>query len=271
MILLLRLARKILREQRWTLLFCFVLLGVFFTIGTYLYTKFGDLSMEAMTDLSPELMQTLLGGMLGGIDPLETWLVTLFIHPLVLTLYSVVAVAITARSLAGEIDRGTIDLVLSCPVPRWQLVVSTTAVMLLSHAVMTLIVWRALLFGLELGAIDPPESLPAFRLVALNLFALFCAAGGVALLFSATTSEQGRAVGRSLGFVVLSFFVNLIAGLWQKVSWLGVISIFHYHRPQPVVTGGPGFLWSMAVLLGLFAACFVLALVFFRRRDIATV
>lgn len=269
--ILLHLGRKILREQRFTLLSCFALLGLFFTLGTYLYTTFGHLSMQALTELSPELLQALLGGMLGGIDPLETWLVTLFVHPLVLTLYSVVAVAVAARSLAGEIDRGTVDLVLSCPVARWQMVVSASAVMLLSHAVMTLIVWRAMLFGLELGDIDPPASLPAFRLVALELFALFCAAGGVALLFSATSSDQGRAVGRSLGFIVLSFFINLIAGLWPKVAWLDVISIFHYHQPQPVVAGTGGLGEGLVVLLGLFVVCFVVALVLFRRRDIATV
>lgn len=271
MILLAHLIGKILREQRFTLSLCCLFLGLFFTVGTYLYTTFGQLTMEAMSRFSPEMLQGLFGGLLGGIDPLETWLVTLFVHPLVLTLFSVVAVAVTTRSLAGEIDRGTIDLLLSCPLPRRHLVLATTLVTLLAHLVMTGVVWLALHLGMELGSIEPPASLAAFRWVALNLFALFSAVGGVSLLVSAASSDRGRAVGSALGFIVVSFFINLVASLWQKVARLDVVSVFHYHQPQPVIAGSGELAGHLLVLFGLYAVCLAAALMVFQRRDIATV
>lgn len=271
MTLLAALVRKILREQRWTLALCCLFIGLFFTLGTYLYTTFGQLSMEAISRFSPELLQGMFGGLLGGIDPLETWLVTLFVHPLVLTLYSVVAVAVTSRSLAGEIDGGTIDILLSCPIPRWKLVAATTIVTMGAHVAMTLVVWLSLRLGMMIGDIEPPESLSELRWVAVNLFALFTAVGGVSLLVSATSSERGRAVGRALAFIVLSYFVNIIASLWDEVARLEVVSVFHYHQPQPVVAAEGVLFGHLAVLYALFAVCFAVALLAFQRRDIATV
>lgn len=269
--LLLVLLRKVVYEQRWTLFLCLLMVGIFTTLGTYLYTTFGDTSMAAMSRISPQLVTGLFGGLFGGLSPLEAWLMTLFAHPLVLTLFSVVVIAISSRSLAGEIDRGTIDLLLSCPVPRWQPVIAAGLMLLLALAAMTAVVWWAMGLGMALGGIEPPASLAAFRWVAVNLLALFCAAGGVGLLFSAATSEQGRAMGRTLGFVVVSFFINLIAEMWQRVKRLDVVSIFHYYQAQPIVTSGEPAWRNLGVLFGVALLGLLAAIVVFRRRDIATV
>ncbi|HVS12488.1 MAG TPA: ABC transporter permease subunit [Thermoanaerobaculia bacterium] len=265
----LRLVGKLLFELRLALLLGWAMLGIFFTLGTYLYVTFGDTTIESLSRLSPELVTGIFGGLFAGVDPLEAWLLTLFLHPLVITLFAVATIAVAARSLAGEIERGTLDLLLAWPVPRPTLVLAAAATIQLVQGAMVGTLWGAMRLGFAIGDIDPPASLGRFVWVAANLWALYAAVAGVALWVSATGFEQAKAVGRSITFLVLSFFVNLLASLWPKVDVIDVVSVFHYYQPQPVVVDERDPLLHLAVLLGVALAGHLLALVSFVRRDVA--
>ncbi len=265
------LLRKILREQRATLLSCAALLVLLATLVTYLYRTFGDASATNLQRVPPAFINALFGGMVLGLNPLDMWLLIVFVHPLTLALFSVVVVAATSRTLAGEIEGGTVDVLLSCPVARWKLVVSNGIILLLGIALLVSAIWGGMCLGLYLGRIRGTPSLGAFRWVAVNLFALFAAMGGVAFLFSARASERGRAVALSVAFIVLSYFINLLAQLWSKVAWMDVISVFHYYRPQPILISHTLPYRDAAVLLTVAVVSFAAAVVAFQRRDIATV
>jgi ABC-2 type transport system permease protein len=268
---LLVLIGKVLREHRWTVLFCYAVLLVFSAVGTWLFGTFGDFSMEAMSRMSPELLSGMFGGLFGDMTPLDTWLLTQFAHPLVFTLFSVLVVAIPARSLAGEIDRGTVDLLLSCPVARWQPVVACWLVAVAALAVQAAVFWGGIRLGLALGDFGMPTKMVELRWTAFHLFMLFFGAAGVSLSIAASTSEQGKAIGRSLGFLVVSFLINLLASLWRRIEAIDVLSIFHYFRPQPIVENGGPLLFDLVVLTALGIGGLIVALVVFRRRDVATV
>lgn len=265
------LVRKLVYELRYALSLCWLMLCVFFVLGTYLYKTFGDTTMETMSRLSPDFIVGFLGGMIGAVDPLDVWLMTLFVHPLVLTLFSAATIAIAARALAAEVERGTLDLLLSCPVPRWSLVGSAVVTMHVYQALMVVGLWGAMLLGMRIGGFAAPAELGRFALLAVNLWLLFFAIGAVALALSALASEQTKAVGRALTFVVVSFFLNLLASLWPAVRWLDVVSVFHYHQPQPIISAGHDPWSDWAVLIAVGVAGHVLATVGFVRRDVAAV
>ena len=263
------LVRKLGLELARTLGPAACLLSIFFVLGTYLFVDFGDMNQMAIGRLSPEMIAGVFGGMLQGLEPLELWLVTLLLHPFLLVVLTVAVIAIATRALAGEIDRGTIDLLLSHPIPRWQLPLAAATLQLLSVTLLVGVVlaWISLglrFAGLELG------SWPAFGWVAVNLWSTFLAIGAICLAFSAAAERHGVALGRAAGFVLVSFLVNLLASLWSKVRFLEVLSVFHYYRPQPVVTSGSPIWGDLATLLTIAFAAFVIAVVTFQRRDIAT-
>ncbi|HVS62424.1 MAG TPA: ABC transporter permease subunit [Thermoanaerobaculia bacterium] len=265
----LRLVAKLLHELRLAVILAWAMLGIFFTLGSYLYVTFGDTTIDSLSRLSPELVTGIFGGLFAGVDPLEAWLLTLFLHPLIITLLAAATIAIAARSLAGEIERGTLDLLLAWPVPRPTLVLAAAAAIQLVQIAMVTTLWWAMRLGLVIGGIEPPDSLGRFVWVAVNLWALFAAVSGVSLWLSATGSEQAKAVGRAITFVVLSFFVNLLASLWRKVEAIDIASVFHYYQPQPVVVEGRDPILHLGVLLAIAACGHALALAAFVRRDVA--
>jgi ABC-2 type transport system permease protein len=263
------LTRKLVYELRFALALCSGMLWIFFVLGTYLYRTFGDTSMEAISRLSPDLVMGLLGGMIGAVDPLEVWLMTLFVHPLVLTLLTAATIAVSARALAAEVERGTLDLLLSCPVPRWSVVAAAILTLHSVQAVMVGGLWFAMGTGIRIGGFEPPRSLERFALLSVNLWLLFFAIGGVAIAVSSLANEQTKAVGRSIAFVVVSFFLNLLASLWPRVRAIDVISVFHYHQPQPLIAEGVDPWRDWLVLLAVGIAGHVVGLFAFQRRDIA--
>ena len=92
-----------------------------------------------MQDFSSTLLQvpffrTIISALLGA-DIGETLLPATFIaiawvHPVVLAILWTHAIVMGTRVPAGEIDRGTIDLLLSLPVSRWQVYIAETVVFL---------------------------------------------------------------------------------------------------------------------------------------------
>src|SRR5262249_45348726 len=110
------------RQQGATALACGALLAVFSLAVVLSLQAFGDLIQQQLA------ARIALGGMEGilfggasqGVDFLSTFLSLAFTHPLVLLVLCVFAIAVASRALAGEIERGTIDVLLAAPVTRLQ-------------------------------------------------------------------------------------------------------------------------------------------------------
>lgn len=256
-------------ELRWVLLGCAAMVGLFLGLASYLFGTFGDVAMRDMTRISPQLLSGLLGGLTVGFDPLATWLATLLAHPLLLTLLTAAIVAIASRGVAGEVDRGTMDLLLSTPLARRLVVIGNALFLQLFIVLLVAIAGLAMWVGLSIGEIALPESLSAFAWVLVNLWALFTAVGGLCLLVSTCSDRQGNVIAIGISFVVVSFFVNLIASLWSLVRWADVVSVFHYYQPHPLVREGQVPWMHLGVLGALAVATHVLAVLVFERRDIA--
>ncbi len=262
------LAGQLLREQAGALAFAVVLLSLLFSLGGYLFRTFGQMGMEAMGKISPELIAGMFGGVFGGLTPLETWLVTLFVHPMLLVVMSAIVIATASRAMAAEIDEGTVDLLLSAPVPRWTVVAAAFLVIQLEIGVLCVVLLGALRIGLAVGEIPLPDSWGALYWVTANVWALFFAGSGVALWISATVAERGKAIARSLAFLVVSFFLNLLASLWPRVEALATISVFNYHQPQPTVEAGGPLVPDFVVLLAVGGVATGAAFWRFVTRDI---
>ena len=85
-------------------------------------------------------IQNLIKGLLGADLPVnfnaQTFSAFAWVHPVILFLLWSQTITFCTRTPAGEIDRGTIDVLLSLPVSRMQLLFSETLVWLSSGAIM---------------------------------------------------------------------------------------------------------------------------------------
>src|SRR5262249_5371632 len=179
------------------------------------------------------------GGSPQGMDFLSTYLSIAFTHPLVLLVLCVFSIAVASNALAGEIERGTIDVLLATPVTRLQFALASGAAFAAGLGLLLLAHWAGLRLGLRLtGVRAAAAAVTGLACADLNLAALALCVGGYSFLCSALASERGRAAGLAAGITVAFYFFNVIAQLWQKAQFLEHLSIFHYHRPLPILTSG---------------------------------
>ena len=194
-------------------------------------------------------------------------------HPFILLLISIWAIGRGSAAVAAEVERGTLDLLLSRPIPRWVYLSSSVIVSLLGLVVLA----GALMAGASIAVRynvlrERPASL-AMLYPAINLAALGLPIYGYTLLASSVDYVRWRAtlIGSVLtlvGFVVL--VISLIPVL-QEQSWepyVEKISIFKAYNPVQAVNGGNTYQIHLAILAGVGAMCITLAFSAFAVRDL---
>jgi len=170
-----------------------------------------------------------------------------------------------ASLVAGDVEDGRIDLLLSLPVSRRRLLLETFASILVPIAVVNVVVPPVVYAGvLAVG-----ESIAVADLLAVHLlsvpYLLTTAAIGLAasVAFDRASVAQRVAVG-----IVFGLFLVESVTTETDVSWLGAISPTRYYDPTAVLVGSE---WDLAGagLLAVAAAVVVVASnEYFRRKDV---
>jgi ABC-2 type transport system permease protein len=188
-------------------------------------------------------------------------------HPIYIVIPAAFAIA-AASTLAREIEKGTVFLLLARPFPRYHLVLAKGAGLLLGLIVLVGAALAGTALGVAISDLDQPVRLSRFLLVSYNAFLLFLAIGGYAFLLSALSREGSRAIVLATGLTVAFFFMDFVAELWEPLEFLGPWSVFHYYSPTSVVQQG-AVPWNHALaLIGVATAGYAAAIAVFQRRDI---
>lgn len=214
----------------------------------------------------PKAIEAFLGGSADFFSP-EGWLAAGMLHPVVLALQTAGALMVAGGAVAAELERGSLELVLSRPVGRGSFLRAKAAAAL---ATVTSVHLGALGGAfLARAFVEGVDGIPVARilLVLAASWLLFAAFAMIAMLISARSSLRGRAVGATVGIVVASFFLNFMALLFDEIRGLRFASPFHYFRPADLLSGEP-FAGDLAVLAAVAVGCALLAGRRFARRDL---
>lgn len=271
--MILGLVRKTLRET-WiqTLLFGLALMAIEVLLTLVLpQLQQGLNEILATLPFIRTFIQALLGGDFGENITAQTLQAVAWVHPIVLAVVWAHEIIFCTRLPAGEIDRGTIDVLLSWPASRRRIFVCEAAVWLASG------LWLMVLAGVghALAALAVPADSqpPTWRIliVLVNLYCMYLAVGGLAWFVSAISDSRGRAMAIVFAVVVASFLLNFLAQFWQPASRLAPLGVLSYYQPAQILASGHWPLGNMAVLLAVGAISWLAALETFARRNICTV
>jgi ABC-2 type transport system permease protein len=293
------LTAKLLRDYRIALIVVALLLAAFQCLWAKVtqritdellpeFTQFMDIDQIriALFQGPGKLVQTLMGGESIRLDRVLDMLSIGYVHPLVQAILCIWAIGRAAGAIAGEIDRGTMELLLAQPVARYRVVLAHLCVDLLAIPAFCLSLWLGTWLGtwlvglLELGApadsadfADPRVFAPALVNVAALLFAIT----GYTMALSARGRFRGRVMGLAVFVTLLMFLVNVIGQLWDVVEPLRPLTVFCYYQPQRIILDGNWYVdigpWKDAVngtvvLFAVGAAGYAIAFWHFCRRDL---
>jgi beta-exotoxin I transport system permease protein len=303
----LTLVRKVLRDLRLPLLVIAVVLALF----QFLWAKITErIVLQIVAELvnkysigiailkavvfqdTGKVMQAMMGGEGISIDHLADMLSVGYVHPLVITILCIWAIGRASGAIAGEVDRGTMELLLAQPLPRDRVVLAHLIVDLITIPVLCLSIW----IGTWLGAwafdmLDVTAGINAPKHVnpwlfgpgLVNAAALTFAVTGYTLWLSSAGRFRSRVMGAAVLITLVQYLVNLIG---QMLTWFQPFrpfTIFYYYQPQQIILHGKwwqdlGDVWAdgqplvwvypVVVLLLVGAVGYVMAFWTFSRRDL---
>lgn len=243
--------------------------------------------------------QSVLGGADLRFDRPTDFLAVEMLHPVVLILTALWAVGRAAGAVAGELDRGTMELLLSQPIPRNRLILAH----LIVDALVIPLVCASVPLGTRVGlaavgpfrldysvldrlpkppGFDPTDVLQELPVdasgqpaAALNLAALMFALSGLTIAVSACHRSRWRATGWAALMVLGMFVANVIGQLWDSAAVVRPLTLFYYYQPQKVWLRGEwavewigGRVPGIAVLLAVGGVGYLIAGYVFARRDL---
>ena len=182
--------------------------------------------------------------------------------PLALSFFTIMALS---AAVAGAEERGTMDVLLGNPLPRWQLVIGNFVAAALSLlaicAVVGLLTWgMAVLVDVELSVRQVAEAV-------LNLWPVCIMFGALALLCSALFHRRGLAIAIPAFLLFGMYLVDTIGRASEDLEDLRPYSVFYYYG-SAIEHGVDWMDFSGITLVAL--ALVLLAVLIFQRRDIYT-
>jgi beta-exotoxin I transport system permease protein len=186
-----------------------------------------------------------------------------FLWPLVA---AIVAITLGTR-VASDANRGFLDVVLSTRLPRIRHLVASIGTQIVGLVVVAVAMFLGIFVGDLLIEPSFPETWVALSMV--HAVAFGAAIAGPATLLAVVLLDRGRAAGIAAGVLVVMYLFNVVAALAPDVDWLARLSVFHYFDLHGLLATGD-YPVEDSLLLGAVAViAWALALVAFRRRDLA--
>lgn len=254
------------RLQRVRLAFVCLGLLVWGCFPPFMYAKFGS-QFEAMLNsgLLPEQFARFGSG---DIFSLTGSVALALIHPIALILTSVFAVGFSSSAIAGERQRGTLEVVLARPLGRRSLFFTLlfAAWLFVSTALAALLAGS--IVGATLAGVLSQMPMTHLPLLWINALLLFGAVAAVGLAASASFDRFAPALGWTLGIEVVMYVLEVLGSLWPDAAFLQKYSLFHYLKAKAVLAGAAT-PTDLVILAAVIAMAIVWSMVVFPKRDLA--
>ena len=257
---------KSLRDQRRSFTWWAIGLVALTLLTVLFYPALGD-APELNEVLGDE--DSLVRAFVGNIDDLtspEGFLNSQLYFLLVPILLLVFAVAGGSGAIAGEEEKGTLDLLFSHPVRRSVVVLQKIDALILSTLALAAVIGITVIIGALL--VDMDISAGGVAAVTISSALLGAFFGALALAIGCATGRRGMTLGITGAVAVLTYFINALQPVVDILEPARFVTPFYYYIGADPLSNGLDLLHA-AVLVAATALLTLVAVASFERRDIA--
>ncbi len=254
------------RSQRAKLLVICVAIAAWSAFLPVIYQSFGS-QMKALVDsgVIPKQFTNFGGGdvfSLGGAIALG------YAHPISIILVSIFAIGFTTSAIAGERQRGTLEVLLARPLARSEVYVTLLAAVLVFIGVTLAAASVGTLIGATVVGVVGELAIERLPLLWLNGVLLWGAIAAIGLAASVSFDRLTPAIGITVAIVIVSYFLEILGSLWPDAQGLQPYSLFHYLTARDILNGTLN-VFGFGLLAVVGAVAIAIALAVFPRRDLA--
>jgi ABC-2 type transport system permease protein len=218
-------------------------------------------------DLLPSFIKTFIGGEAVQVGNIAGLIAIGYQDPLILLLYMLFAVGVPTALLAGEVQRGTMELILSRQTTKTHVYICAGLITIIGMYALVIVMFLGTVAATNLYKFDQPVPLYNFFKLAINGGILASAVGGIALL-AAACFRRGMAVSLTVAYLVVNYFIMIITKWWPRMKWLDPVTIFNYVDGGKIFVEPAWPLGDMCVLILLLIVSTVLGGLIWHKRDL---
>jgi ABC-2 type transport system permease protein len=236
---------------------CLYTAGLYPSISTTEFTDYMKALPAAITALFGEAF---------SLATVEGYLNAYFFDMMGPLIFLIYAIAAGGSAIAGEEERGTLDLLLATPKRRWSIVLQKFAAMVAGTLLLGCFMW----FGLAATSLvlNLKVTTSGLALATFSSVLVGVVFGALALMVGCLRGSRGLSLGIAAAVTLAAYVVKTYAPLVPAMKPYQKLSPFYYGNAAKPLTNGlnPE---HVAILVGLTAVCLVVSLVAFQRRDVA--
>jgi ABC-2 type transport system permease protein len=262
----LRLFRQTLRWNRVMLLVVGVAAVGWGILMPTIYVAFSDVLRQLAN--SGAFPKQLLNFGSGSLFTLPGTLTLGLQHPLAIAFVGIFAVGSTVAAVAGERERGTLEVLLARPISRRTLYWTIAAATVVLLGIIMAALLGGQMIGIAIQGLGDEINLGYMPLVFLNGLMLWGAFAAFGLAASVSFDRAAPALGLTLAYLLVNYFLEILGSLWTDVDWSQKYSLFHHFQPGNILVGKADLL-DLVILGVAIAAPVVYAVIVFPRRDLA--
>ncbi|HTM53167.1 MAG TPA: ABC transporter permease subunit [Pirellulales bacterium] len=276
--------KKSIYESRWLLISSAMFMFAVHWLRVWVSSFFSSSALEGMFSFMPDLVEELLPVPFAQVATSTGRIAVAYDDPIVLLLVTVWAISRGSDAVSGELNRGTMEMLLAQPVTRLGVLLIQAATTLTGAALLAGAALAGTSTGLAMIHLEEPAAASAFVPAALNLFAFTVFLAGLTTLVSSGSNYRSHTIGIVGAVYAISMILKIIGRLAPGWKWLTYTSFFTPFEPQLLVSNWSN-AWSFrlpaqgdgialgglgydGLLIGLGLLAYVGGAIIFARRDL---
>jgi ABC-2 type transport system permease protein len=218
-------------------------------------------------DMLPSFIKTIMGGEALKVGNIAGFVAIGYQEPMVLILYMLYAVGVPTGLLAGEVQRGAMELILSRQVTKTHVYICVGLITVAGMYALVLVMFLGTVTATNLYQFEQAVPLYLFFKLAIVGGMLASAVGGIALL-AAACFRRSTAVSLAVAYLVVSYFVWIISDWWPRMKFLKPTTIFNYVDVQKIFNESAWPISDICVLITILVVSTLLGGFIWSRRDL---
>ena len=180
-----------------------------------------------------------------------------------------VTMLIPARMITSEVDKRTLDITISYPISRWQLILEKFSAYLIYNLLYPILIIITTIISNEI--LQEEFNYVLLTYAAIGTWLLFFALGAISLLCGAIFLEGKKAIAAAGGIILGMWAIIRISGFIDELDFLRYLSLFNYLNAAVIFEAVKMPLDELFILIGVGLASLIGALVIFDKRELAIV
>jgi len=185
-----------------------------------------------------------------------------------LTLFgSIYAMILSASLISKEENEKTIEFLLAKPVTRIEILINKLGILILNLFLFTLINSITIYMAFETFKIEDYNKSILFLLL-LAPFLLYLAFASIGFLFSVFIKKTKTVYSLAIGLVLAAYFLDIIANVSDKLSFLKYFSPFNYVDSAEIIVNEQLAISNIIIMLLISFICVSLSFYIYIKKDI---